>query len=225
MGADDWHLPDGFAGLEDDMSMRTTDFVPFDITICGLEELDAEVEDGRSHVLSILDPEWPLPPSLTRSSHHAFLSLRFHDLIDEIAGRTMGHVPPRQSHIEHLLAFGETLHRAPPPDAHLLIHCHMGVSRSTAAMTLILAQARPDRPPAEALAEVRRIRPRAWPNLRMIEMGDALLGLRGSLVLAAHRHYAAIMTENPAVAADMTAFGRKREVDAGRAAARACQPA
>lgn len=202
------------AAKEQTLKTGTTDFVPFDITVCGLDELEAHIEDGRSHVLSILDPDWPMPPVLSQPGRHAWLGLRFHDVL-EVSRHQLA---PQQSHVEHVLAFGETLHRSPPPDAHLLVHCHMGISRSVAAMTLILAQARPDRPAAEALAEVHRIRPRAWPNLRMLEMGDTLLGLKGSLVLAAHRHYGKVIQENPNVAEEMTSYGRKREVDAGRAA-------
>jgi hypothetical protein len=43
-------------------------------------------------------------------------------------------------------------------------------------MTLILAQARPDLSADSILSEVLRIRSRAWPNLPIIELGDALLG-------------------------------------------------
>jgi predicted protein tyrosine phosphatase len=192
--------------------LTTTDFVPFDITICGLDELDRQCAEGRSHILSILDPDWPLPFALQEPRRHAWLELRFHDVIDEAPDYVPPQIPPQASHVEDILAFGRALHRAPPEAAHLLIHCHMGVSRSTAAMTLILAQARPDRPAAEAMAEVRRIRPKAWPNLRMIELGDALLGRRGQIVAAVREHYRSIMTENPTVAETMIAFGRGREV-------------
>ena len=42
-----------------------------------------------------------------------------------------------------MLAFGRDAGRDP---SHLLIHCHAGISRSTAAMLMILAQAFPDEP-------------------------------------------------------------------------------
>lgn len=32
-----------------------------DLTICGLDELDSHNARGVSHVLSLLDPDWPEP--------------------------------------------------------------------------------------------------------------------------------------------------------------------
>src|SRR3546814_16228451 len=96
---------------------------------------------------------------------------------------------PLPDHVERLLRFGRNLLRDPPPSAHVLVHCHAGMSRSTAAMTLLLAQARSDRPAADALAEVVRIRPHAWPNLRVVESGDDLPGPNGALFAAARAHY------------------------------------
>ena len=34
---------------------------PFRISVCGIEELQGHCETGVSHVLSILDPDWPVP--------------------------------------------------------------------------------------------------------------------------------------------------------------------
>src|SRR5207244_5610784 len=100
----------------------------------------------------------------------------------------------------------------------LLVHCHAGVSRSTAAAALILAQARPDRPAEEALLTVVRRRPRAWPNLRIIELGDALLGRRGEIVEAARAHYRRVLERERWMIDQMIAGGRGREVaEAGKA--------
>ena len=95
----------------------------------------------------------------------------------------------------------------------------MGISRSTAAMTLILAHFRPERPAAEALAAVKEIRPRAWPNLRMVELGDRLLGRNGELVDAVAAHYRVALDAHPRLAASMTEMGRAREIRAAGVAA------
>jgi predicted protein tyrosine phosphatase len=84
-------------------------------------------------------------------------------------------------------------------------------------MALILAQARPDRPAAEALTEVRRIRDRIWPNLRVIELGDELLGRGGTLVEAAIARYRHVVERKPEVGRMMTDMGRGREVRAAAA--------
>ena len=39
----------------------------------------------------------------------------------------------------------------------------------------------------EAIAQVLRVRPQAWPNARMIAFADALLGRRGRLIAALDR--------------------------------------
>jgi predicted protein tyrosine phosphatase len=183
-------------------------FVDFHITVCGIEELASHSALGVTHVLSILDPGYPDPEAFGTFGEHERLGLRFHDIIDEIPGMRLA----EREDVAALLRFGRDLMRE--PGARLLVHCHMGISRSSAAMALILAQARPDRPASEALGEVRRIRPRIWPNLRLIELGDAQLGRRGELVAAAIERYRHVIELRPDVAQTMTGLGRGREVRA-----------
>ena len=187
---------------------------PFRITICGIEELAGHCEAGASHVLSILDPAWPVPDAFGAYGEHERLELRFHDVIEELPGT----LPPQEEDVARLLAFGRDLVAEPPEGAHLLVHCHAGISRSTAAMTLILAQARPGLPARNIVAEVLRIRPKAWPNLRMIEMGDAMLARNGEVVEAAAGAYRRQLERYPHLAEQMTQGGRGREVAAARRA-------
>lgn len=184
---------------------------PFKISVCSIEELAGHCETGVSHVLSILDPDWPVPEAFGAFGEHAKLELRFHDVIEE-QGTPI--VAPRRDHVAELLAFGQSLLAEPLIDGHLLVHCHAGVSRSTAAMALILAQALPDRAGEEIFHEVLRIRPQAWPNLRIIEIGDALLGRAGELVSAAAGIYRAQMERRPDIAEHLRAGGRGREIAA-----------
>ncbi len=189
----------------------TSAFVDFSITVCGIEELGGHAEAGITHVLSILDPGWPDPSAFGAFGEYERLLLHFDDIVDESPGKAL----PQPQHVEALLQFGRDI--VVEPRAHLLVHCHMGMSRSTAAMTLILAQARPDRPAAEALAEVVRIRRVAWPNLRMIELGDAMLGRNGELIEAVAERYRYVIERRPAVVDEMKYLGRSREVMQARA--------
>jgi predicted protein tyrosine phosphatase len=186
-------------------------FVDFHITVCGVAELAGHSAVGVTHVLSILDPGFPDPDAFGAFGEHERLDLRFHDITEERRGMRLA----APEDVTALLQFGRDLQRE--PQAHLLVHCHMGISRSSAAMTLILAQARPDLPAHEALAEVRRIRPRIWPNLRVIELGDALLGRGGALVDAAIARYRHVVDLKPEVGKMMTDMGRGREVRAAMA--------
>ena len=184
-----------------------SEFVDFRITVCGVAELPAHGALGVTHVLSLLDPGFPDPDAFSAFGEHERLDLRFHDITEERPDMRLA----QREDIEALLRFGRDLARE--PGAHLLVHCHMGISRSTAAMALILAQARPERSAADALAEVRRIRPRLWPNLRVIELGDALLARKGELVAAAIARYRHVVELRPEVGEMMRGMGRSREVE------------
>jgi predicted protein tyrosine phosphatase len=185
---------------------------PFRVTVCGLNELVALEAAGVTHVLSILDPGWPEPEPLRGFAVHRRLKLHFHDVIEAQPGWTA----PQRWDVDLLLAFGRDVAAARDerPGSHLLVHCHAGVSRSTAAAILILAQQRPDRRADEAVAEIARLRPRAWPNLRIIELGDAALGRRGEIVLAARAQYRRVLAREPELAEVMIGSGRGREVAA-----------
>jgi predicted protein tyrosine phosphatase len=186
-------------------------FVPFELTLCGIEELPSHCGRGVTHVLTLLDPGEPTPEALERLGALHHLDMRFHDVVDP--GPEFTH--PEIEHVERLLAFGRRL--SDGERAHLLVHCHMGISRSSAAMFLLLAQARPDQPAAEVLAEVVRIRSLAWPNLRLVELGDALLGRGGTLVAAAIVRYRDMLRQRPKLRDAMTKLGRSREIEAADA--------
>jgi predicted protein tyrosine phosphatase len=179
----------------------------FDLAICGIEELPDHGAQGVSHVVSILDPEHPLPDAFAAYNAHARLELRFHDVIEE----TSEQVAPQADDIARILAFGGGL--SAEGRSRLLVHCHAGISRSTAAMALILAQAHPDQPAAVLLQHILAQREKAWPNLRMLELGDALLGRADRLADAAPVLYRHQLDIRPHLADIMRRAGRGREID------------
>ncbi|HYE00050.1 MAG TPA: protein-tyrosine-phosphatase [Alphaproteobacteria bacterium] len=185
-----------------------TDIVPFRLTICGLDELGGHCATGVSHVLSILDPGHPEPVAFGGYGEHERLELRFHDIIDPRPGMIL----PQPGDVEQVLEFGRNLMTEPAATRHLLVHCHAGVSRSTASMGLILAQARPDLPAAAVWQAVRTIRPIAWPSLRIVELGDELLGRAGALVTTLRDLYRARLADEPGWADDLRLWGRGREL-------------
>ncbi len=181
--------------------------MPFDFTICGIPELPEHCAVGITHVLSILDPGYPDLEAFGAYGEHARLELRFHDAIDQRPGEEM----PQPEHVEALLRFGREM-AAAPGEKRLLVHCHAGVSRSTASTLLLLAQAAPEIDAATLMAEIGRRREKAWPNLRMIEIGDAMLGRNGTLVAAVRDRHREMAKKLPHLVQFMAGCGREREV-------------
>jgi len=177
------------------------------ITICGIPELGQHCEAGVTHVLSILDPAWPDPEAFADFPRHRREALRFHDII----APTQGAVLPTRDDVARLLEFGREVNEA-GPGAHILIHCHAGISRSTASAALLLAQADPTRSPEEIFAEIGRLRPRAWPNLLLLEFGEEALGRTGEIVPAVGLLYRRQVYADPSFAQFMRDAGRRREV-------------
>ena len=142
-------------------------------TAISLEELAGHGARGVSHVLSLLDPGTSEPAAFTAYGAHARTTLRFHDCL----GPGEGLVPPEPEHVAAILDFGRGLDGA----AHLLVHCHYGLSRSTAALLTLLAQAEPGTSAETLVARLHALREPAWPNARMIGFADAMLDRGGQL--------------------------------------------
>ncbi|HEV7440851.1 MAG TPA: protein-tyrosine-phosphatase [Methylobacterium sp.] len=178
-------------------------------TVCGLEEIAGHDERGVSHVLSLLDPGTPEPESFGGFPAHRRTTLRFHDCLAPGEGL----VPPERADVAAILAFGAEARGA----AHLLVHCHYGLSRSTAALLILFAQDAPEMP-AEALVErLHALREPAWPNARMIAFADTMLGRDGGLNTAVRRLHAHQLGVRPHLAKLLRDLGRGAEVDAAEA--------
>ena len=178
------------------------------ITICGISELGEHCAAGVTHVLSILGPKASDPADFAEFAPHRRLNLRFHDVIEPHPDQ----LGPTREHVERLLEFGREVNET--PEAHLLVHCHAGISRSTAAATLLLMQANPQWSARSALEAIAALRPQAWPNLLILEIGDELLGRNGEIVAAASAIYRRVLERDPEFVEQMIEAGRDREVEA-----------
>ena len=182
------------------------------LTICGIEELAHHSSRGVTHVLSLLDPEWPQPEVFSAYDPHHRTTLHFHDAIE--AGPDL--VLPKPEHVEAILDFGRLLAEdgTTREKAHLLVHCHMGVSRSTAAMVMLMTQSNPQLSEERIFGRLLELRPQAWPNSLMLKFADDQLGLRGRLMTALARFYAQQLAERPQMMEHfMRTPGRRREID------------
>lgn len=181
------------------------------LTICGISELPDQRERSVTHVLSILDPEHPDPEAFEAYDPHHRTILRFHDIINPVEGMIL----PAPEHVEAVLRFGDEVaqNRGERAEGHLLVHCHMGVSRSTAAMLTLMAQTNPKESEEGLFERLVEIRPQAWPNSLMIAFADGLLSRNGRLVDALRRHYGRQIRRMPRYEQLMHDLGRSREVE------------
>ena len=165
--------------------------------ICGLDQLDLHSASRVTHVLSILDPGFPDPDAFKAYGPHARTSLRFHDEIEPGPNRIL----PQANDIETILSLGRTmaedLEKGGKP--HMLVHCQMGISRSTAATAILLLTIHRSKDEDDIFARLLELQPNAWPNCRMIELADEMLQRRGRFTAAAGRLYAAQLAKKPAL--------------------------
>ena len=186
------------------------------LTVCGVDEIPAQRDRAVTHVLSLLDPGWPEITSFSQFADHRRAIMHFHDIIDEAPEKTA----PTRRDVADILTFGAGLaeEQEQHTAGHLLVHCQMGISRSTAAMLMLLSQMYPDDSEDALFARLRKIRPQAWPNSRMIGFADELLGRDGRLTAALGRHYREAIKFEPKYGEWMVMLERGRELEMMRAA-------
>ena len=170
-------------------------------------------EIGATHIVSIGDPgdppqDYPLPADRV-------LRLEFHDTARPQPPRSPV-VSPHWRHVKQAVDFVQAAMGEVPAagaaagaaaggvagvgPAVVLVHCHQGVSRST-AMALALAASVSDAPALDLLHALADARPVADPNPLVLEgadtlfrrtrgrdLYDALQAWRGSALMAADRH-------------------------------------
>lgn len=187
------------------------------LTVCGLEELGSHETRGVTHVLSILDPEIPEPTAFGSYGEHRRTTLRFHDMIEPAPGVVL----PSEADVDAILAFArdvlaEEREGSSGGAAHVLIHCHVGISRSTAAMLMLIALSYPQDDEEAWIARLHAMRAKAWPNSRMVAFADARLGRGGRLSEAVRRLHGRQLQAYPNVEKFLRANGRTLEVDAAQ---------
>ena len=68
--------------------------------------------------------------------------------------------------------------------APLVVHCYMGISRSTASAFASVCALNPHRDEGSIARALRRASPTATPNIRIVSLADRLLGREGRMVAA-----------------------------------------
>ncbi len=145
-------------------------------TVCCLAKA---VELQRLHaaqaVYSFLNPDIPAQRLLRFDDtirHRTYLMFdqergRFEDQVTQATSRFIAEIIERPPH---------------SGNNHTIIHCHGGVSRSTAACYIAMALAWGSGHEAQAFDKLLQITNKPWPNLRMVEHADELLQRNGKLI-------------------------------------------
>ena len=145
------------------------------LIVCPLNAVSAEIARWKpARLLSLLGPDQAAPEAPADIIQQV---LRFHDIPEPHAGM----IAPNRAMVAEILAFGAAW-REPEP---LLIHCWMGISRSTAAALVIACAADPARDEAEIAQALRQASPSATPNPLVVALADEWLGREGRMVAAA----------------------------------------
>jgi predicted protein tyrosine phosphatase len=177
----------------------------FKVTVCGIPELPEHVGAGVTHMLSIIDTHEPRPPALDAYGEIDHELIRFDDVVAEYPGFEAC----TPAHIEQLLAFGERVRARPA--AHVLVHCHAGVSRSTAAAAILMAQFRPGEEEA-AFLKLLELRKHGWPNTRMVEFADRQLKRDGAMLKGLIAYRRALLSVKPHLSEIIRNIGRGHEL-------------
>ena len=144
---------------------------PFSIHICSLEavrEADVSIFDG---VITIEDSRIENPFRL-KAENLKQLVLCF----DDISVPLDDFIEPQEKHILQALSFADRI-----GEGSILIHCHAGISRSSAIALAIIAKKIGKGKEREPIKILEQINPHARPNKSIVWLTDEILERYGKL--------------------------------------------
>lgn len=133
------------------------------------------METGARRMVTLINPDYPVVrPAQIGAADHLYIG------VSDIIEHADGHVLPTEKHVAELLRFVRAWDRKQP----LLIHCYLGVSRSTAAAFIGACALRPAWDEREIASLIRARSPTATPNARLVAVADRILGRNGRMISA-----------------------------------------
>lgn len=114
-------------------------------------------------------------PAVIQAERH--LKLAMNDI--SFAG-TGDLIAPQEAHVAEIIEFARAWDQTSP----LVVHCWMGVSRSPAAAIISSLAVAPDDDDDALARRLREASPFATPNMRLVEIGDDMLGRGGRFTKA-----------------------------------------
>ena len=152
---------------------------PESIYVAPLSQVASTIEDAQvSHLVTLINGDTlvPTPPSITPDRH---LRLDMNDICEPADGLVL----PCEEHVAELVQFALDWDRKAP----LLIHCWAGISRSTAAAFITLCALNPGADEFGLARALRRASATAYPNRRLVTLGDEVLSRSGRMIRAVEK--------------------------------------
>ncbi|VEP18483.1 conserved hypothetical protein [Hyella patelloides LEGE 07179] len=152
-----------------------------DILVCGVDEVN-DIINEVDGVISIMNPGDTVgaPQSITSKENKDRYSVLRFELEDVLAKQhQVGLKMATPKLISGALDFAHSFVERFGDDSCLLIHCHSGISRSSAVAVAIYTSLYEN--PKDAVARVSHQRPQAVPNLEIIRLTDNMLNMQGEL--------------------------------------------
>jgi predicted protein tyrosine phosphatase len=146
------------------------------IYVAPLSLVQATIAEARvSHLVTLINGDTlvPTPPSIGPERH---LRLDMNDICEPSDGLVL----PCEDHVADLVQFALDWDRKAP----LLIHCWAGISRSTAAAFISLCALNPEADEFKLAQALRAASPTAYPNRRLVTLGDTVLSRSGRMIAA-----------------------------------------
>ncbi len=142
------------------------------IIICGLADIKNAVETyNPDMMLTIINKNFaPDTPQGLNPNRHLKL------LIDDISEPREGFRLPEKEDVQKLLDFTNDWDQSKP----IIIHCHMGISRSTATSLGVICKYDPENLELH-VEKLKELAPHASPNKLMTKYVDEILGLDNRL--------------------------------------------
>ena len=142
--------------------------------VCPLSKLAETVQlSGARHIVSLINSNMQVPYPLS-VPHDQRLFLGFNDITEPAPGLE----PPERLHAQKLIDFVRTWNGETP----LVIHCWMGISRSTAGAYIAQCALMPDQDEKDLALALRTASPSATPNIRLVQFADELLERDGRMI-------------------------------------------
>lgn len=142
----------------------------FEIKVCGIGQSQYERDSWATKTIGMIDPD---------SSYNFTGGIDYHiEYFHDIEESTGQFIAPTMEQIRRFIEWAKTF----TDSDRVLVHCHAGISRSTAVAIGVLVLH--GMKPIDAFIHIQSVRPQLYPNKLIISQIDEILGKNGEMMEA-----------------------------------------